>query len=103
MLGFSTQNFLKALPLSVDNLKELFDFASEEGYDFIELRDPSADLREEDCLVLADYALKKDVEVIYEIHKDLIDTALQSVFDRAVTNTAFYGEPGIIPTILTWS
>jgi hypothetical protein len=102
-LGFSTQNFQKALPLGVDNLKILLDFASEEGYNFMELRDPHADLSEEDCKILADYAWKKRVEVIYEIHKDLFDPEFQEVFDRAIRNTSIFGEPGILRSILSWS
>jgi len=103
VLGFSTQNFLKAMPLGVDNLKELLDFASEEGYAFMELRDPSADLSEEECRDLADYAWDKRVEVIYEIHRDLFDPDFQNVFERAVRNTALFGEPGILRSILSWS
>ena len=102
-LGFSTQNFLKAMPMGVDSLKELLDFASEEDFDFIELRDPSADLSEEDCKILADYAWKKRVEVIYEIHKDLFDPDFEEVFHRAITNTSLFGEPGILRSILSWS
>ncbi len=102
-LGFSTQNFLKAMPLGVDNLKEILDFASAEGFAFIELRDPSAELSEEDCSVLASYANKKNVEVIYEIHKDLFDPDFQGVFDRGVRNTVVFGEPGILRSILSWS
>ncbi|MEN8201781.1 MAG: hypothetical protein ABFS28_04235 [Bacteroidota bacterium] len=103
VLGFSTQNFMKSMPPGVDNLKELLDFASVEGFAFIELRDPSADLSEDDCRILAEYAVKKQVEVIYEIHKDLFDPEFQKVFDRAIRNTMIFGEPGILRSILSWS
>lgn len=102
-LGFSTQNFQQALPLSPDNLKMLLDFAAEEGYRFMGLRDPSADLSEEDCMLLAEHALSRDVEVIYEIHTDLFDPDFQHVFDRAVRNTVLFGEPGILRSILSGS
>jgi len=102
-LGFSTQNFLNCLPVSVNNLKELLDFAADEGYAFIELRDPSADLSMEDCKVLAAYAKEKNVEVIYEIHKDLFDPGFKEVFDRALRNTAIFGQPGILRSIMSWS
>lgn len=102
-LGFSTQNFLNCLPLGVDNLKELLEFAADEGYAFIELRDPSADLSLEDCKVLAAYAREKDVEVLYEIHKDLFSPEFKEVFDRAVRNTAAFGKPGILRSIMSWS
>lgn len=102
-LGFSTQNFLNCFPLSVDNLQELLDFAAGEGYSFIELRDPSADLSLEECKVLAAYAGEKDVEVIYEIHKDLFSPDFIEVFDRALRNTATFGKPGILRSIMSWS
>lgn len=103
ILGFSTQNFLKAMPLGVDNLKEIIDFAAADGYAFIELRDPSAELTEEECRMLAQYAAKKNVEVIYEMHKDLFDPGFQAVFERAVRNTAAFGKPGYLRSILSWS
>jgi hypothetical protein len=102
-LGFSTQNFLKAMPLSVNNLKEILDFAAAEGFAFIELRDPSAELGPEDCRTLAAYATEKNVNVIYEIHKDFFAPDYREVFDRAVQNTAVFGEPGILRSILSWS
>jgi hypothetical protein len=102
-LGFTTQNFHKSMPPGLDTIRELLDFASEEGYAFMELRDPSADLREEDCRILADYAWDKRVEVIYEIQKDLFDPDFQMVFERALQNTAQFGEPGILRSILSWS
>lgn len=102
-LGFSTQNFLNCMPVGVDNLKELLDFAADEGYAFIELRDPAADLSQEDCRGLAAYAREKNVEVIYEIHKDLFNPEFKEVFDRAVRNTAVFGKPGILRSIMSWS
>lgn len=102
-LGFSTQNFLNAMPLGVGNLKEILDFASAEDYTFIELRDPSAELGEKDCRDISAYAREKNVEIIYEIHKDLFDPDFREVFDRAVRNTAVFGKPGILRSILSWS
>jgi sugar phosphate isomerase/epimerase len=102
-LGFSTQNFLAAMPVDVENLKEILDFAASEGFDFIELRDPSADLSEADCRVLSEYAGEKNIKVIYEIHKDLFNPEFLEVFERAVRNTAIFGEPGILRSILSWS
>ncbi|MFC2111765.1 hypothetical protein ACFLTA_00710 [Bacteroidota bacterium] len=102
-LGFSTQNFLAAMPVSVDNLKEILDFAASEGFAFIELRDPDAKLCETECEVLADYAILKNLQVIYEIHKDLFSPDFREVFDRAVRNTAIFGEPGLLRSILSFS
>jgi sugar phosphate isomerase/epimerase len=102
-LGFSTQNFLNCMPVGVDNLKELLDFAAGDGYAFIELRDPAANLSPEDVRVLADYAAEKDIEVIYEIHQDLFKTEFWDVFDRAVRNTPAFGKPAILRSIMSWS
>jgi sugar phosphate isomerase/epimerase len=102
-LGFSTQNFLNCMPVGVDNLTALLDFAADEGYAFIELRDPAADLSTEDCRILAAYSREKDVEVIYEIHKDLFSPDFKEVFDRALVNTGVFGKPGILRSIMSWS
>ena len=102
-IGFSTQNFLICMPPGVDNLKEIIDYASAEGYAFIELRDPSAELTNEECIAVADHAKKKKIEVIYEIHKDLFNPEFMEVFKRAVRNTAVFGKPGILRSILSWS
>jgi len=103
VLGFSTQNFLNCLPVGVDNLKKLLDFAADEGYAFIELRDPNADLSMEDCEVLAYYAREKGVEVLYEMHMDLFNPQFEEVFERAIRNTAIFGKPGILRSIMSWS
>ncbi len=103
VIGFSTQNFLKTMPVGVENLKEIIDFASADGYAFIELRDPVAELSLENCMVLANYAKERDIEVIYEIHKDLFNPGFREVFDRAVQNISAFGQPGIVRSILSWS
>lgn len=101
--GFSTQNFLAAMPVEVANIKEILDFASEKGFSFIELRDPAAGLSVPDCRMLAEYAAERDIEVIYEIHKDLFAPDFRTVFGRAVENTAVFGEPGMLRSILSFS
>src|ERR1700710_830830 len=55
-IGFSTQNFQKALPVNVATLTDFIDYASAEGYQFIELRDNLAKLTAEECVQLADHA-----------------------------------------------
>ena len=103
VLGFSTQNFMDCLPPGVDNGKELLDFAADEGYAFIELRDPSAGLSQEDCLALAEHAREKGVEVLYEMHMDMFRPGFPEVFEKAVRNTAVFGKPGILRSIMSWS
>ncbi len=103
VLGFSTQNFLSCMPVGVDNIRDLLDYAANEGYAFIELRDPMANLPPKDCKVLAEHAGNKEVEVLYEMHMDMFHPEFHEVFDRAVRNTAIFGKPGILRSIMSWS
>jgi len=63
----------------------------------------SAELGEEECRELSSYARERNIEIIYEIHKDFFDPAFREVFDRALRNTAILGEPLILRSILSWS
>jgi len=47
-IGLTTQNFQKVMPNSVENLTQIIEYASKEGYQFIELRDNLATLNAED-------------------------------------------------------
>jgi hypothetical protein len=60
-IGFTTQNFLKALPVSLENSQKLIDFASDQGFVWIELRDPSAALTLDECKQIAAYARGKKI------------------------------------------
>lgn len=100
-LGFSTQNFLQSMPLSVENLEEIIKYAAGEGYSFIELRDSKADLSFEDCIKLAEIAESNDIEVIYEINTNLLAPDFLSVFTKALENTAAFPDPGILRTIIS--
>lgn len=71
-IGFSTQNFLKAMPFSTESLLELIRYASREGYRFIELRDNQAELSPGECRVLAAAAEAAGISVIYEIQVNLL-------------------------------
>jgi hypothetical protein len=72
-LGFSTQNFQKAMPVNVESLTELFEYGPEEGYHFIMIRDDLALLSEYDCVKLAETARKHNTDIIYEIHKNPLE------------------------------
>jgi sugar phosphate isomerase/epimerase len=102
-IGFSTQNFQKAMPNTVENLNELINYAYNEGYQFIELRDDKAKLTKEECILLSETAKKKNIEVIYEIHKNPLDTGYFSVFERGLANAILFPNPGIIRTIVSKS
>ena len=102
-MGFSTQNFLKAMPNNVQNLTEIIEYASKEGYQFIELRDELAKLSTEECISLAEVAKKNKVDVIYEIHKNPLDTGYFKVFEKGLANTILFPGPGILRTVVSKS
>jgi sugar phosphate isomerase/epimerase len=100
-IGFSTQNFQKAMPLNTESLTELIGYASGEGYQFIEIRDDLAKLTTEECKTIAEEASKNKIDVIYEIHKNLLDTGYFRVFERGLANTLLLPGPGIIRTVIS--
>ena len=102
-IGFSTQNFQKALPVNVPNLMDFIDYASTEGYQFIELRDNLATLTPEECIQLGDHAKSKKIDVIYEIQVNPLDTAFAKVFDKALANTLLFPGPGILRSLVSQS
>ena len=100
-IGFTTQNFQKAMPVDVQSLTEIIEFASKEGYQFIELRDDKAKLTVEECKILADVARKNNIDVIYETHEGPLDADFVEVFERSLTNTLLFPGPGIIRGMLS--
>lgn len=102
-IGFSSQNFQKFMPNSVENLTEIIEYASVEGYNFIEIRDELAGLSTEECKILAEVAIKNKVDIIYEIHKNPLDSGYFSVFQKGLANTLLFKGPGILRTIVSKS
>ncbi len=102
-IGFSTQNFQKAMPVNVESLTEIIGYASKEGYQFIEIRDDLAKLSSSDCRILADVSKRNKIDVIYEIHKNLLDSDYFVVFEKGLANTLLFPGPGILRTLLSKS
>jgi sugar phosphate isomerase/epimerase len=102
-IGFSTQNFQKALPVNVANLSNFISYAAREGYQFVELRDNHASLTKEECRQLAEMAKKKGIEMIYEIQVNPLDTAFGNVFGKALANTQLLPGPGILRSLVSQS
>ena len=102
-IGFSTQNFQKAMPINVESLTEIIEYASKEGYQFIELRDDLAKLTVGECKTLAEVAKKNKMDVIYEIHKNLLDSGYFNVFERGLANALLFQGPGILRTVISKS
>jgi len=102
-IGFSTQNFLKALPLNIDGLSEVMDFALEEGYQFVEIRDQFVDLTLSECKALGKYAEQKGLELIYVFNKNPLDPAYFEYFHKALANIAVLPGPGILRALVSGS
>lgn len=97
-VGFTSQNFSKWLPPSVDNLKTIINFASEKGFSFIELRDPTAGLSLNDCKQIAAYARQKNIEVIYAMGVGALDDNYFEVFSRGLANAMVFDGPKVVRT-----
>ena len=100
-LGFSTQNFLKCLPHDVKNLTEIIHYASNEGYEFIELRDPEASLSLGECEELGKIAESVGIDVLYEINANLLAPGFLTIFSKGLENTKAFPGEGIIRTIVS--
>ena len=95
-LGFTTQNFIECLPVDVDHAKELVEYAAQQGYHWIELRDPDAKLTFPECEEIAALAKKEGIEIAYANQRGLIDGDFWEVFDRGVVNAATFEGPRTI-------
>lgn len=102
-IGFSTQDFQKAMPVDVVSISELIEYASKEGYQFIMIRDDLAILTPSDCEALSVIAKKHNIDTIYEIHKNPLDSGFFEVFERSLANTLLLPGPGIIRTLVSKS
>ena len=98
-LGFTTQNFLQAMPVTLDNSRLLIDYADSLGFDWLELRDPDATLSLEECTQISSYARQKDIEVSYAIQKGLLDEDFWPTFERGVINATAFQSPKIIRSL----
>lgn len=95
-LGFTTQNFTEALPVSVENKKTLIDYAAKHGYAWIELRDPDAAFTVEECKEIAGHARKRGIEVGYANQRALLDPDFWTVFSRGLECARVFDGPGTI-------
>ena len=97
-IGFTSQNFSKWLPPTALNLKTIIDYASEKGFVFIELRDPSASLSLSDAKEVAAYARQKNIEVIYAMGVGGLDTNYFEAFSRGLANAMVFDGPKFVRT-----
>jgi sugar phosphate isomerase/epimerase len=97
-MGFLNVNFIKQWPLGVESAKKAIDFASEQGFWWIEIRDPFATLTLAQCKELATYAKQRDIEVAYGMNIGLLDPNFWEVFSRGLANAAVFDGPRTIRT-----
>ena len=97
--GFTTTNFLKPLPVSLDNKKKLLDLAGELGCSWVEIRDPSASLTVDECKQLMAYAKSKNIEIGYALQVGLLDPTYWEIFTRGLPNAAVFEGPRTIRTL----
>jgi sugar phosphate isomerase/epimerase len=99
-IGFTTQNFLQPLPVSLANAKVMVDFAAANGFSWIEYRDPSAKLTLKECTELAAYAKARNVEVAYAVQIGLLDPAFWEIFSRGVANAPVFEGPKTLRSLI---
>jgi len=97
-IGFTTVNFMKQMPLNLTNAKKWVDFAAEQGFAWIELRDPTASLALAECKELATYAKQRGIEVGYALAVGLLDPNFWEVFSRGIANAVVFDGPRTIRT-----
>jgi len=97
-IGILANNFIKPLPLTKDNMKKIMDWTSANGFAWMEIRDPRADLTYAECKELAAYAAKKKIEVIYALNIGFLDPQFDEVFYRGCANALLFPGPKVIRT-----
>ncbi len=97
-IGILANNFIKPLPLTKDNMKKVMDWTSENGFAWMEIRDPKADLTYAECKELAAYAVKKKIEIIYAMGIGFLDPQFNEAFYRGCANAALFHGPRVIRT-----
>jgi sugar phosphate isomerase/epimerase len=99
--GFTTQNFLNSLDISVASARKCIDYAAKAGFLWIELRDPDASLTADQCRKITDYAREKHIEISYAIQRGLLDPDFSDVYQRGLPNAAIFKGPGTIRVLLS--
>jgi fumarylacetoacetate (FAA) hydrolase family protein len=83
----------------MENSKKLIDFARDQGFCWIEIRDPKATLTLNECKQIAKYAKEKKIEAAYAIHVGLLDSNFSEVFSRGPPNADVFEGPRTIRSL----
>ena len=99
-LGFTTQNFIECAVVNVENAKRFIDYANDEGYHWIELRDSNAALAQGDCEEIAGYAHEKVIEIAYANQIAIPDSNFWELFETGLDNAAAFSGPTTMRVLL---
>jgi sugar phosphate isomerase/epimerase len=99
-VGFTSWNFSRQMPVNVANARKWVDYAADNGFAWMELRDPGASLSLADCKEIAAYARQRKVELVYAIAVGPLDGNFWETFSRAVANAGAFDGPRIVRTSL---
>lgn len=95
-LGFTTQNFLPSVPVSVESAKQFISYAKVEGFSWIELRDPDVSLTLDQCREIASFAKQNGIEVVYSMQRGLLADDFDEKFSKALANTERFNGPNLV-------
>ena len=94
--GFTTCNFLSAIPVSLESSLQFIDYAKEQGYSWIELRDSDASLTKDECRKIADHAEQNGIEITYSVQRGLLALDFKRVVKRGFENSKFFKGPRVL-------
>ncbi len=90
-LGFTTVVFTRCgLGPSLENALTFIDYASEQGYAWIELRDPNGVLTVPECKAIAAYAAQKKIEMGYATNRGPLDADYWGVLGNSWRNASVF-------------
>jgi sugar phosphate isomerase/epimerase len=99
--GFTTQNFIETTPVSVESAKKFIAYAREQGFSWIELRDPDASLTVDQCKEIAFFAASKNIGINYSAQRGLLENDFWDIFYKAVGNSSVFEGPGYFRALAT--
>lgn len=102
-LGFTTSIFAKPLASGEVNLGGLVDFAEEQGFTAIELRDDDAALSTSEVENFVRDAQAKGIEITYAIKNDMFEPNDKALFKRGVERAALCGEGTVLRFLASMS
>jgi len=95
-LGFTTSIFAKPLASGEVNLGGLVDFAEEQGFTAVELRDNDASYSPSDVADFVKDTRAKNIEVTYAVTNDMFDADDEALFRRGIERAVLCGEGAVL-------